>query len=162
MKRTCMFLSLAGIMVLAPGCPTVGGGSTGGNDNGEPGVEVAFTATLSGAQEAPPVESNGTGTGTFTLNAEETELSFEITASGLSGPVIAAHFHQGAVGVAGGILFTITDTVTENPDGSITAGGTWAVNASNVTALLDGEVYVNLHTGDHPLGEIRGQLNRVE
>ena len=166
MKRMAMFLFLASVTVLASGCPTGGGLYGGGNNNGNandnggggPGVEVRFTATLSGADEVPPVQSSGTGTGTFTLNAEATELTFELTASGLSGPVIASHFHKGAIGVAGGVLFEITDTITENPDGTLTASGTWAVNASDVTALLAGDVYVNLHTADHPDGEIRGQL----
>ncbi len=168
MKRISMFLFLVSVTVMASGCPTAGGlygggGNTnGGNDNGGgnggPGVEVTFTATLSGDQEAPPVQSNGTGTGTFTLNAAATELTFEFTASGLSGPVTFAHFHKPAVGVAGGVLFEITDTITENADGTLTASGTWPVNASDVTALLDGNVYVNLHTADHQDGEIRGQL----
>jgi hypothetical protein len=167
MKRISMFLFLGSVTVMASGCPTAGGlygggGNNNNNDsgggNGGPGVEVTFKATLSGDQEAPPVQSNGTGTGTFTLKADATELTFEFTASGLSGPVIASHFHKGAIGVAGAVLFEITDTITENADGTLTASGTWPVNASDVTALLDGNVYVNLHTADHTLGEIRGQL----
>ena len=163
-----MFLFLVSVTVMASGCPAGGGAIYGGgnnngnaNDNGGgggPGVEVTFKATLSGEQEVPPVQSNGTGTGTFTLNADATELTFELTASGLSGPVVASHFHKGAPGVAGGVLFEITDTITENPDGTLTASGTWPVNASDVTALLAGDVYVNLHTAEHTLGEIRGQL----
>jgi hypothetical protein len=165
-----MFLFLAGVMVLAPGCPAgggglYGGGNNGGNDNGGdggPGVEVTFSATLSGDQEAPPVESNGAGSGTFTLNAEGTELSYEVTASGLSGPVTYAHFHNSPPGISGGIVFEITNTITENADGTITASGVWPTDNADVSALLDGDIYINFHTADHPDGEIRGQLIEEE
>ena len=168
MKRMAMFLFLVSVTVMASGCPAGGGlygggGNTGGgNDNGGgnggPGVEVTFKATLSGANEVPPNQSSGTGTGTFTLDADGGELAYELTASGLSGPVVAAHFHKGAPGVAGGVLFEITNRITEDADGNITASGVWPTDASDVTALLDGNVYVNLHTDDNPFGEIRGQL----
>jgi len=158
-------------MILAPGCPPGGGlyddGNNNSNDNndngnGGPGVEVTFSAAFSGDQEAPPVVSNGTGSGTFTLNAAGTELSFDITASGLSGPVTLAHFHSGPPGVAGGIVFHITDTIVEDAEGNITATGVWPIDDANVTALLAGNIYVNLHTANHATGEIRGQLIEVE
>lgn len=161
MKRIDLFLFWVSAMVLVPGCPP---GSVGNNDDdgGGPGLEVSFTATFSGAQEAPPVESDGTGSGTFTLNTAGTVLSYEITASGLSGPVTLAHFHIGPPGVSGGIVFEITDAITEDEDGNITAAGEWQIDAADVTALLDGDIYVNLHTAAHPAGEIRGQLVEVE
>jgi CHRD domain len=121
------------------------------------GTAINFKATLDGAQETPAVTTNGTGSGTFTLNAAQTQLSFNITASGLSGPVTAAHFHTGAVGVAGPITFDIFSTVVE-ANGQVTAQGTWTLSQTDVTNLLAGDIYVNFHTALHSSGEIRGQL----
>ena len=70
---------------------------------------MAFAATLTGDQEAPPVTTDGSGTATFSFDPQTNVLSYDITFSGLSGPVTIAHFHNGAVGVAGGIVFNISD-----------------------------------------------------
>ena len=97
--------------------------------------------------------------GTFMLNAAETELAYDITASGLSGPLTGAHFHFSATGAAasGPIVFDITDAVMEE-GGAVTARGTWAVTAEDVTNLRVRYIYVNLHTDQNPAGEIRGDL----
>ena len=143
-------LGLFGIVLVAfaTGCPQMG-------------TQQEFSADLTGAQEVPPVTTDGTGEGEFTLNAAQTQLSFMVTASGLSGPVTAAHFHQGAVGVAGDIVQDIFADLEET-GGNVTVMGTWDVNAEELAALLDGNIYVNLHTEANPGGEIRGQVELVE
>ena len=110
-------------------------------------TSARFTTTLSGNAEVPPVVSDGMGTGTFELSADESSLSYSITASGLSGPVTAAHFHFSATGPAGsgGVLFEITDSV-EEINGEITLEGTWPLTAEDVVNLRVDYVYVNLHT----------------
>ncbi len=143
----------------AAGCP---GGPVGDGGNGGDGVERSFTANLSSDQEVPAIDGDASGSGTFTLNAQETTLSFSVTVSGLSGPVTGAHFHEGPAGTAGPIVFDITATVEELPDGTVTASGTWDVNAADVVALLDGEIYINFHTAQNPGGEARGQLELEE
>ncbi len=121
-----------------------------------------FTTTLSGNAEVPPVVSDGMGTGTFELSADESSLSYSITASGLSGPVTAAHFHFSATGPAGsgGVLFEITDSV-EEINGEITLEGTWPLTAEDVVNLRVDYVYVNLHTEANPSGEIRGNVTAI-
>ena len=121
-----------------------------------------FTTTFSGDAEVPPVVSDGTGTGTFELSADESSLSYSITASGLSGPVTAAHFHFAAAGPAGsgGVLFEITDSV-EEINGEITLEGTWPLTAEDVVNLRVDYVYVNLHTEANPSGEIRGNVTAI-
>ena len=112
---------------------------------------------MSGDAEVPGVETDGTGTGTFTLNAAETELTYDIRASGLSGPVTGAHFHNAFPNAAGPIVFDIGDTVTES-DGVVTATGSWPLSATDLSELRAVYIYVNLHTELNPSGEIRGQL----
>lgn len=153
--------SLLVVSIALWGCPAMdGNGDVNGNDNAG-GEQRSFTATLDGGQETPPVETEGSGSGTFTLNAEQTELSFTVTASGLSGPVTLAHFHRGAAGVAGPVAVDIFGSL-EEADGNITLEGVWEVTEDDVADLLNGDIYINLHTAEHPAGEIRGQLEAEE
>ena len=105
--------------------------------------------------------TQASGTGSFVLNAAKTELAFEITVNGLSGPITAAHFHNAAAGVDGLVVRTITSSFSN------TASGTWkstdgeALTPALVTELEAGRIYVNIHTAANSDGEIRGQLNIV-
>ena len=126
-------------------------------------TSARFSTTLSGNAEVPPVDSNGTGTGTFELSADESSLSYNITVSGLSGPVTAAHFHFSATGPAGsgGVLFEITDSI-EEISGETTLEGTWPLTAEDVVNLRINYIYVNLHTEANPTGEIRGNVTPID
>lgn len=62
------------------------------------------------------------------------------------------HIHKGAPGVNGPILFDLGD-----PASPVTA--TWTgMSASDITDLLNGDLYINIHTSGRPAGEIRGQI----
>ena len=100
------------------------------------------------------------GTGTFSLNADETKLSYSISASGLSGDVTGAHFHFSADGAAGagGIVFGITDSVVNDGNGGAVAEGIWNLSEEDVLNLRLDYIYVNFHTEANPAGEIRGNL----
>lgn len=121
-----------------------------------------FTAALTGAAERPnPVDTNATGSGTFSLNSDETELSYSVSASGLSGDVTGAHFHFSADGAAGSgvVVFPITQSVVNDGNGRATAEGTWSLTAADLLNLRLGYIYVNFHTEANVAGEIRGNLN---
>src|SRR5579863_4184218 len=53
----------------------------------------SFKVALTGAQEAPPVETTGTGTAELTYDPATRVLRWSISYSGLSGPATMAHFH---------------------------------------------------------------------
>ena len=111
-----------------------------------------FTATLSGAEEVPPVETAATGTAAVTWNAETKEASWTVEFSGLSGPATAAHFHgPAAPGENAGPVVTIDDV--ESP-----SEGTATLTDEQATQLAEGQWYVNIHTDANPNGEIRGQV----
>jgi hypothetical protein len=155
MLRTGIWLSQLSVMVLATGCPSMEGGNGAGDG------AATFAATLNGSQETQSVTTGGSGTGTFSLNDDRTMLNYSITASGLSGPVVSAHFHRGAAGVAGPVVHDISDRINES-NGQVTLEGTWALTAADIEGINDGLIYVNLHTAQHPAGEIRGQLETAE
>lgn len=118
-------------------------------------AQMAFEAKLTGGQEVPPVTTNASGTATFNLTAEG--LEYLITFSNMS--MTNAHIHMGRIGENGDVVKTLTADFEGN-----TASGIWTstdsepLNETMIEALLKGELYVNIHSEDHPDGEIRGQI----
>ncbi len=108
-------------------------------------------AVLTGNQEAPPNPTSGSGIARIELVGDD--VYYDITWSGLTGPVTAAHFHMGVVGVAGPVqhgLQNLTNT---------SASGVWLnLTPAQLTALAAHGLYVNVHTAAYPGGEIRGQV----
>lgn len=115
----------------------------------------ACTATLAGEQEVPPVETEGAGTATVSFDSDTNELSWDIEFSGLSGNATGAHFHgPAAEGANAGVQVNIGDVSgLESP-----MAGTAELTAEQAQMLLDGEMYINIHTEANPDGEIRGQV----
>lgn len=118
-------------------------------------AQTFFTARLTPEQAG--VESDGTPVGTAALALTEEGLRYVVTVDGLSGEVAAAHFHRGATGVGGGVIRTIDFTGTQ-ASGIWTADDDQALTDELRAALLQGELYVNVHTPTNPAGEIRGQV----
>lgn len=119
---------------------------------------IPLSITLSGAAERPdPVETDASGTGTMELRGNR--LTFEIQYTGLSGAATAAHIHGPAnasesadvlVGIGG---FAVGGLQTE---GEI--AGALDLTPEQAALVLNGMTYVNIHTQQHPSGEIRGQI----
>ena len=125
-------------------------------------AQIHFTAQIDGAQEVPPVAVTATGTGSFTLSSDLTQLKWTVTYQGLSGTLSAAHFHTGPIGIAGPVVKPIAGS---GGAVSATLSGTWTstdatapLTEALVESLLTGRVYINFHTSAHPGGEVRGQL----
>lgn len=136
------------------------------------GVTADLEATLSGAEEVPPVDTAATGSASVTVDtaaASGSQLCYDVTSTALEGGVAtAAHIHEGAIGVAGPPVVTLSAVVTGNGSGvgcatdaeiDFAAAG----DADVATLLADiaanpGNYYVNVHTTNNPTGEIRGQL----
>ena len=110
----------------------------------------------SGNQEVPAVATTATGTLTGSYNARTNMLVYNITWTGLSGNVSAAHFHGPALaGVSANPIHDIS-IVTNGAAGS--TNGSITLHDSTETHLLNGKLYYNLHTVLRPGGEIRGQV----
>jgi plastocyanin len=121
---------------------------------------TSFTAVLNGAAERPdPVDTTATGFGWFALSGNT--LAVSVRYSGLSGPATGAHIHGIAnTTQSGGVIVPLT--VPASAAGTI-AGlyDVTGLTAEQRDALLHGRTYVNIHTGNHKAGEIRGQVAPV-
>jgi hypothetical protein len=127
------------------------------------GAQIHLTASLSGAQEVPSVVTTATGTGSFSLNDDMTELRYAVAYQGLSGTLTAGgHFHVGTPGRTGSVVKAIASL---GDPASNTISGIWKASDATqplttalVESLLTGRLYVNFHTPVNPGGEIRGQV----
>ena len=135
-----------------------------------------LSASLSGANEVPPI--NTAGTGNFEMTNQQGLISFSLTFSGLSSSLTVAHLHFAPGKVAGGVMIflcggggqpdcpavtegTITGTITAaNVTGPTTQGIDVGDLDSALEAVRDGLSYVNMHTTNFAGGEIRGQVRR--
>ena len=113
-----------------------------------------FKASLSGKSEVPPNTASATGTVTATYDTDSKKLIWKGSYSGLSGPATAAHLHGPApAGKNAGVMIPI------NPHGPAFEGSA-TLNDAQAKALMDGDLYVNIHTAANKAGEIRGQLTK--
>lgn len=114
-----------------------------------------WEATLVGAEEVPPVGTDGRGMAEVQFNTNTSVISWKLTYSGLSGPATAAHIHGPAgVGQNAGVAVPFVNVAMQPVQGQAT------LTAAQVADLVAGRWYVNVHTPAHPGGEIRGQLRR--
>jgi hypothetical protein len=136
-----------------------------------------FSTHLSGGNEIPAVQTRGQGQAILKVSSDESEISFKLTTANLkgitqahihcggpdvNGPVVAFLFGFDAAGVSkNGVLSEGTLTaanVIPRPDSAACPGG--VANMSDLLAKMRaGEAYVNVHTIQHPPGEIRGQID---
>lgn len=110
-----------------------------------------FTANLTGAQETPANNSNGTGSATLLLSPDETTARVSLNFSGLTSAQTDAHIHgPGGSGVIAPILFPL-------PNGNV-SDFEIVLTPTDVSNLKSGLLYVNVHSANFPNGEIRGQF----
>jgi hypothetical protein len=114
-----------------------------------------LSTDLTGAEEVPPADPDGSGFARITLNSGSGEVCWSITASDIALPATAAHIHEAPAGVNGPIVVTLSP-----PDESGTASGCTTADRGLVKDIRKNpaEYYVNVHTTDYPGGAIRGQL----
>lgn len=105
---------------------------------------------LSGTNEVPPVNTSASGSGMVTVNPDHT-VSAKIDVTGMT--PTAAHIHEGAAGANGKVIVPLT----KNGDEFTTAPGA-KLTDEQYEAYKEGKLYVNVHSAQHPGGEIRAQL----
>ena len=115
---------------------------------------ISLSARLSGANEVPPSASNASGTLSANLDKQARMLTWTVNYTSLSGPVTAAHFHGPApMGQNAGVALPFSGSLESPIRGSAT------LTDAQVTDLVNGKWYLNLHTAANPNGEIRGQVS---
>ena len=115
----------------------------------------SFSVPLSGDQQVPKVASPGSATANFTWDPATRGLTWSITFSGLSSPATMAHIHSGAAGKNGPVVLWLSARGAP-PDSPF--GGSATLTPAQVAQLKASAWYVNLHSKDHPAGELRGQV----
>ena len=135
-----------------------------------------FSASLSGANEVPPI--NTAGTADFNMTIQPGAITFSLTFSDLSTPLVVAHLHFAPSKVAGGVMIflcggggqpacpaatsgSITGTITA---ANVTGPASQGITAGNLDSALEALradlSYANMHTTNFPGGEIRGPVQR--
>ena len=119
------------------------------------GTALAATLPVSGhfaAEGKAATKPTGFVSGRFDTDSDV--LTYTITYSGLSGPLIAAHFHGPAKrGADAGVLQPIAGPYDSPIEGQVT------LDADQAKSLEHGLIYLNLHTAANPNGEARAQLH---
>ena len=117
---------------------------------------MSLNVPLTGAQQVPPVQTSGKGTAHLTYNTSSHEVTWNITYSDMSSPVTMAHFHGPAMeGKNGPVEIWLTK---KGKPVSSPIKGSAKLKPEEAKQLMAGELYINVHTKDHPAGEIRGQV----
>ena len=115
-----------------------------------------FTVPLTGEQQVPPLQTSGSGTANLTYDPATRVVTWSITDTGLSSAVTMAHFHgPAAAGQNGPVVIWLTKQGSP-VEGPITGQAT--LTPEQAQQFTAGEWYINVHTRDHPAGEIRGQV----
>lgn len=115
----------------------------------------SFTVALSGANQVPPVTTAGKGSADLTWDPATRTVTWSITYSDLSSAATMSHFHDGAAGKNGPVIVWLSKR-GEPPSSPI--AGTATLTPAQAAQFTAGQWYINLHSKDHPAGEIRGQV----
>ncbi|SAK96509.1 CHRD domain-containing protein [Caballeronia ptereochthonis] len=115
---------------------------------------VALKANLQPSSEVPPRVSKGHGILDASLDTDTKVLTWSASYAELSGPVTMAHFHGPApVGQNAKVQVPVDKHALASP-----MKGQATLTDQQVTDLMTGQWYFNIHTQENPTGEIRGQV----
>jgi hypothetical protein len=118
---------------------------------------AGYQAHMLAANEAPGNRSTGLGYGTVELSPDETQITVNMTFSGLTSPATMAHIHGPAgAGTNASVIFPFSG-VPGATSGSIPQQ-TFTINPTQVGYLKNGLLYMNVHTANFGGGELRAQL----
>jgi hypothetical protein len=115
-------------------------------------------ATLSGANEVPPADPDGSGFATIILNVGQEMVCWDYTIADIALPTTGAHIHAAPAGVNGPVVVPLREGST----------GPWPLSGCRenvepalIQAIIDfpERYYVNVHNSEFPGGAIRGQLS---
>lgn len=133
-----------------------------------------FRAHLSGDNEVPPVDTNAQGQAVFQLSRDGMEVSYKLIVANIEN-VLMAHIHIGGPDENGPVAVWLYPEDGPPPqkipgrfdgvlaESTITAddlvGPLTGESLDDLVEIMrKGETYVNVHTEQHPPGEIRGQI----
>lgn len=114
----------------------------------------AIDVEVSAAEVFPRTNSAATGTGQLTFNLVTGAVSGGVTLTGITATV--AHIHNAIAGTNGPVIVDFVQSGSDPNRWNVEDGG--VLTTEQVSALLAGQLYVNVHSAANPGGEIRGQI----
>lgn len=113
-----------------------------------------YSFDMCGGQEIPAVSVNGYGGGILSIDRNHTTAHLMFTTTDLSGAIMGAHLHNGAIGVNGGVVYDVSSSIIDNSGYSYVA-----IDSANASEIKAGNIYLNVHTSVNANGELRGQID---
>ncbi|MCC6816848.1 MAG: CHRD domain-containing protein [Saprospiraceae bacterium] len=123
------------------------------NSNGQKSGNWFATGFLNGDQEVPSVATEGEGYVTLLLNKDLTSAQINGVFHRLSGDITGCHLHFGEDDANGPVVINLMNFINGNK-----LFGTINIPSSFLSQVINGSIYINVHTAKHPAGEIRSQL----
>src|SRR5881397_71000 len=126
---------------------------------------TGFTAKMVGGVEVPPGDPNSSGTALIRLNAAEGLVCFKLSVTGANAPIVAAHIHRGAAGVAGPVIVPLVAPAATSADANVQQSkGCVSGDPSLIREIASNPAgfYVNTHNKNFPAGVVRGQLVKLK
>jgi hypothetical protein len=135
-------------------------------------TKPTFTATLSAANEVPPIagtEAGARGDATITFDTAASSVTFVVNLSGFpaGSQINIAHIHEGSSTIAGPVRIGTTLTAAQaivltSGSGSFTSTAT-GVDQALMQAIMNNPAgyYFNAHSAINTGGVVRGQLVKV-
>lgn len=130
-----------------------------------------FGAWLTGANEVPPVETDAFGFAGFRLTPDESYIDYWLVVANVEN-VEESHIHKGPPDLNGNVVAYLFGPVRDPVSGTgLLASGRltdddmiWPLTDVSEMAnqMREANVYVNVHTTEHPSGEIRGQIRPLD
>jgi hypothetical protein len=163
MKRLSLFV--VALAFVASGC------SKSSTSPSTTPTKPTFTATLSTANEVPPItnaEAGGRGDATITIDQTVNSVTFVVNLSGFPAgtPINIAHIHEAPAGTNGSVRVATTLAAGQVVLSSTGTGSFTSVATGQDAALLQAIInnpagyYFNAHSTINAGGVVRGQLVR--
>jgi hypothetical protein len=112
----------------------------------------SLVAYLTGRAAVPPNDGSGFGQAQFTYDSDTRRLDYLVTYDGLSAAQVEIHGPADA-GQNGPVLIPFP-----TPDSPVS--GAIILSRGQGNELLEGKLYVDVHSQGYARGEIRGQIER--
>jgi len=121
---------------------------------------MTMSIPLSGQAQVPPVQTDGSGTAKLTYDPSSRKLTWDITFQNLSSPATMAHIHGPASASQNAQVLVWLSKKGASPTSPIQGSDTLSPDQAKM--FMAGQTYVNVHSKDHPSGEIRGQITPAQ
>ena len=160
----------------------------GGSNDAFSASDGRFSANMDGAQEVPPVTTEGTGLAS--LQMQDDTITYQVNVVNTD-KITGIHIHKGTSGENGAVLVSLyTRSIDGDDISSVPKNNAPKIDVASsvqrssqfsssgnfhaydlqgslegktlqdlVSLMQSGETYVNVHTTSYPDGEIRGQIS---